>query len=88
MSPRKPPSADSVSCYAQNALHGDYQYLCLRNFMSGSTRKRKMLSQYELASDCAPIRSQRKRRRLNQKEVRGHKKKNEAADEEARLALQ
>ncbi|GJV36356.1 hypothetical protein Tco_1408833 [Tanacetum coccineum] len=132
MSPRKPPSADSVSCYAQNALHGDDRFLLLdclfrqnEKVITNSVSLLKPSDVFKLLESHIPMIHDLNYRRKEKNEddaaklkvlerrkkktlevlgedddepksgvlslpfmVRGHKKKNEAADEEARLALQ
>ncbi|GJZ84402.1 hypothetical protein Tco_0649741 [Tanacetum coccineum] len=90
MSPRKPPSADSVHVLLKQALHGDDRFLLLdclfrqnEKVITNSVSLLKPSDVFKLLESHIPMIHD-----LNYSWVRGHKKKNEAADEEARLALQ
>ncbi|GKA93005.1 hypothetical protein Tco_0814991 [Tanacetum coccineum] len=132
MSPRKPPSADSVHVLLKQALHGDDRFLLLdclfrqnEKVITNSVSLLKPSDVFKLLESHIPmihdlnyswkeenedgaaklkVLERRKKKTLevlgeDDDEpksgvlslpfmVRGHKKKNEAADEEARLALQ
>ncbi|GJT03614.1 hypothetical protein Tco_0824783 [Tanacetum coccineum] len=133
MSPRKPPSADSVHVLLKQALHGDDRFLLLdclfrqnEKVITNSVSLLKPSDVFKLLESHIPMihdlnyswRRKKRTRRCSKVKVlerrkkktlevlgedddepksgvlslpfmvRGHKKKNEAADEEARLALQ
>ncbi|GJR51688.1 hypothetical protein Tco_1402209 [Tanacetum coccineum] len=85
MSPRKPPSADSVHVLLKQALHAQKE----KNEDDAAKLKvlerRKKKTLEVLGEDDDEPKSGVLSLPFM---VRGHKKKNEAADEEARLALQ